>query len=330
MKKYRCLRCGAAIKKDEEKKGSVRCGVCGSVGLVNERGFVVPLYESEDFEPDDVTVLGHKYTVEKHPSNYKIDGSVLVSFKKRFGGDAFVPDGVTEIADGAFSGAKIDRAVLPSSLTKIGARAFENSAVSEVVAAGKITEIGEGAFRGCKNLLSLAFKTGLKVIGKEAFARSGLITVCLPGTLTHLGEGAFRGCTGLIHTGLRGVGSIGKGAYEGCTAIAEAVLPVGVEVVSESAFKGCTSLVKAVLPEGTREVGGGAFFGCEKLAEVVLPESLVMLGTDGDDGGGFEGCKRMRSETVSRSRTSILRGFRESSRTVRSRGARASGKWTCP
>ena len=109
MKKYRCARCGAKIAKEEVKGGRVRCGVCGCVGAVNAAGIVVTLYEGEDGEIDDVTVLGNKYTLDKHPSAYKIEGTKLVGFRSRFAKDIEVPYGVTEIASGVFAGTKITR-----------------------------------------------------------------------------------------------------------------------------------------------------------------------------------------------------------------------------
>lgn len=307
MKKFKCLRCGATVKKENRNTDRVRCDVCGGVGVINERGFVVPLYESEDAELDDVTLLGNKYTLKKYPKGYKIEGSKLVGFKKRFTKSVEVPDGVTEIGEGVFANAQIDRVVLPASVVKVGAHAFEGSSVSEVVIAGEVKEVGNNAFAGCKNLLSIAFKTGLERVNSQAFAGSGLITVCLPSTLVLLGEGAFKGCESLIHTGLRAVKYIGTSAYEECNSIEEVCLPAGVKTLGESAFANCASLKKVVLPDGLKAIGNSAFYYCCNLLEVRLPADLEILGDGRSKYGVFEECINLHEIELGKSVTEFGR-----------------------
>ena len=62
-----------------------------------------------------------------------------------------VPDGITEIARGAFSDCSaVKKIIIPEVVIKIANRAFsENKVVEEVVLPDSIREIGEGAFDGC-------------------------------------------------------------------------------------------------------------------------------------------------------------------------------------
>lgn len=64
-------------------------------------------------------------------------------------GEYIVPDSVTKINAGAFSGSKVERIVLPDGVKVIGDSAFENCAfLTEVVIPDTVTTIGAKAFRG--------------------------------------------------------------------------------------------------------------------------------------------------------------------------------------
>ncbi len=82
-----------------------------------------------------------------------------------------IPDGVTEIDEGAFSNCTLLTLVeIPPSVTKIGGYAFlECSALTSVEIPDGVEEIGEEAFSGCKSLVSAEIPSSITKIGESAF-----------------------------------------------------------------------------------------------------------------------------------------------------------------
>ena len=105
-----------------------------------------------------------------------------------------VPNGVTEIADGAFANMPYLYSVkLPASVTKIGAGAFEGCSNLQTVAFGKkLTVIGDAAFRGCTSLEEVKLPSSVTIIGHQAFADcASLSKVTLPKSITKIGNDIF-------------------------------------------------------------------------------------------------------------------------------------------
>ena len=92
--------------------------------------------------------------------------------------DLVIPEGVTKIGYGAFSGC--------STLTSV---TFPNS----------LTKIEYGAFSGCSTLTSVTFPNSLTSIGYLAFSGCyGLTSVTFPNSLTSIEYEAFSGCARLV------------------------------------------------------------------------------------------------------------------------------------
>lgn len=156
-----------------------------------------------------------------------------------------IPDGVTTIGEGAFSGCTgINEYTIPNSVTNIGAYAFENNSnLRNITLSENITIINEYTFSGCSNLES----------------------VTIPDNVTAIGEGAFSGC------GIReiiipeGVTRIDKYAFESCTSLTNVDIPLTLATIGESAFANCTGLDTIVIPKMVAEIGENAFAEIEDL-----------------------------------------------------------------
>jgi hypothetical protein len=88
-----------------------------------------------------------------------------------------IPDSVTSIGDGAFSGCtSLKRVTIPDSVKSIGDRAFSFcTSLTSVTISNSVTSIGADAFWNCPSLTS----------------------VTIPDSVTSIGSGAFSWCTGL-------------------------------------------------------------------------------------------------------------------------------------
>ncbi len=129
--------------------------------------------------PDSVTTIGSyafyscdsltSITVDTDNKNYTSidgnlyskDGTTLIQYAIGKKATKFIiPDSVTEIRWGAFSGCSgLTEITIPDSVTKIGDSAFSGcSGLTEITIPDSVTKIGWGAFHYCSSLTSVTFK----------------------------------------------------------------------------------------------------------------------------------------------------------------------------
>ena len=223
-------------------------------------------------------------------------------------GDAAVPDGVEDVAEGVFAGrAGLARVSLPASVRTVGAGAFDGCAAL----AGISVDPENGAYASRDGLLltadgktlvagvngDVSVPDGVETVAEGAFAgRAGLARVSLPASVREVPASAFDGCGALAEISV----DPGNAAYssrggllltEDGTVLVRGVngdvaVPDGVEAVAPGAFAGLGGLVSVYLPESVLEIGEGAFRDCASLARVSLPRRFEgALGPD-----AFAGC----------------------------------------
>jgi hypothetical protein len=113
---------------------------------------------------------------------FSADGTVLLKYpdgKKDLHYD--VPDGVTEIADWAFSSDLMDNPLqtisLPMGLKKIGQYAFCGCGrLHSLTVPLTVTELSENAFVGCVSLERLSLPPGLEVLKDKSWAEYADLT----------------------------------------------------------------------------------------------------------------------------------------------------------
>ena len=95
---------------------------------------------------------------------FKMSGTVIRGCDKdEIPDDLVIPDGVTEIGEGAFEDCtSLTSVSIPSSVTYIGETAFRGcTSLASMTIPNSVTTIGDGAFYGCKSLASVTY-TGTK------------------------------------------------------------------------------------------------------------------------------------------------------------------------
>ena len=200
--------------------------------------------------------------------------------------ELILPEGVEEIADGAFDGlATLAKVTLPDSLRRIGARAFAETALSEVKLPVGVTEIGESAFRECQNLKTVTMARGGPEIGASAF--QGCIRLerfQLPEGTMAIGGSAFEGCTGLRNMKIpNSVTSLGEAAFQHCEGLQSMTLPAGLSEIPDDLCYFCRELKSVNIPKQVKRIGKFAFGRCRLLTGVTLPEGLEII-----DDGAFQ------------------------------------------
>ena len=233
-----------------------------------------------------------------------------------------IPEGVTDIGDGAFDGCEIAEVTLPASLRSLGKDAFGEGyhAPAFFVAEGNsvyasdsngalfnadrtellrvpgsykgayqipetVAVIGESAFYDCYDLTAVTIPDGVGSIGGHAFSGCwNLSAVTIPDSVSTVGHYAFYGCSSLsVVTIPDRVGSIGDCTFFDCYSLTAVTIPDGVGSIGDSAFSGCCNLTAVTIPDSVSTIGDYAFSGCS-LTTVTIPGSVRSLGS-----GAFAG-----------------------------------------
>ncbi len=181
--------------------------------------------------------------------------------------EIIVPDYVTSISKGAFSGcSNLESMTIPF----VGASKSATSASSSTLF-GYI--FGTSSYTGGSST-------------KQYYSSSDYATYYIPMSLKkvtitggNILYGAFNNCSNLTEIVIPdSVTSIGSYAFCGCCSLTEIVIPDSVTSIGSYAFGGCSSLTEIVIPDNVTSIGWYAFTGCSSLTEIVIPDSVTSIG----------------------------------------------------
>ena len=258
-----------------------------------------------------------------------IVGTVLTKYNDHTG-DATVniPDGITEIAAGAFAGSSIKNVVFgaQSKLTKIGNGAFGNSSLEAIVLPA-VTDLGDGVFENCVSLRRADFtKATIEALPASTFSGcAALESVVLADAVAKINADAFKGCVklasikadgvnvieGLVNSGVKDTAFANPEATENdqfiiigkilikyvpATAVAGedtdinvVEIPDGIESIMKDVFLSNSTINEIVIPASVKYIGESAFSGSSKLAAVKFSgEGLEEIAAD-----AFKNCSAL-------------------------------------
>lgn len=129
----------------------------------------------------------------------------------------YLPDGLLEIGDEAFSGSRLSDVFVPRTVTRIGRRAFKDChSLTSIHSSDNLKIIDAQAFQGCWYLKSFFFPDNLEAIGEESFSDCELLReVLIPDSCTAIGQGAFARCPRLTIKGRIGTSAEAYAAENG-------------------------------------------------------------------------------------------------------------------
>lgn len=238
-----------------------------------------------------VLAIGTMITSNADSNEFITDGTVLTRYSGQ-SSSVVVPDGITDIAEGAFA---------------------DNSYITSVEFPGSLTSIGYRAFAGCTNLGSINIPDSVRTIDDSAFNNDiSLSSVIIGSGLEKLGQGVFAGCKSLenidisspnfvcidgalyssdikvLYQYLAGypknkydmpdtVSEIKRYSFWGCEKLEEIDFSTGLKTIDEYAVANCSSLRNAVIYTPTRSISLGAFESDSALKQVITPVSLTSI-----------------------------------------------------
>ena len=272
-----------------------------------------------------------RWLKEEGVTTFDIVGGVLTKVALNGNTGVIIPDGVTRIESGAFSGCSaLEYVSIPDSVTSIGNDAFTGCKVLEkrlvnpfeyivlvdgwVVAnltvdylgygyQGKLTGhldlqevrgIADNAFKECRDITSVVIAEGARGIGAYAFYGCRSLTdIEIPNSVTEVGDYAFHG-TPFLSRQPDGLAVFGTVAYSMIgSSPSTVVIPDGLSRIAAEAFKGCSGLVSLTIPDSVKSIGQMAFYECWRLASVIVGNGLTSI-----DGGAFSRCYSITSINI--------------------------------
>ncbi len=261
---------GGYLKFDKNSGAIIRC--YGDVTSVD-----IPA----QIEGVPVTKIGNgAFAVTSYGTGAYKDGKNLVSVT--------IPNGVTSIGYGAFSGCvNLGKTLtIPDSVTSIGEKAFfECKNLTLVTLSKNLSTIPESAFEGCTNLYSIDIPNSVTSIDKKAFYNCGnLVKLTIGNNVASIGESAFKDCANLTSVTIPdSVTSIGKEAFSGCLLVKQLTLGNSVASIGDSAFAKCYQLPEVTLPNSVITIGNYAFSSCQ-LTKAIIPHGVATIGSHAFDG----------------------------------------------
>lgn len=225
-----------------------------------------------------------------------------------------LPDGITDIGDGAFRAtAALESVTFGTGELMIRSNAFYQSGLTALHIPKNVTYIGEYAFVAMPRLTEFAVaegnpyykavdgllvsKTGRKLIAAPA-GRTGELT--LPVSIEVIGFGAFENTAlSAVHFAAdANILSLGYRAFFGAKSLTEIHIPASVVAIDYYAFANCTALTTVTFAEGNqlRGVYEGAFYACKNLSNITLPDSINEISDF-----AFYGCAKLTKLPVSES-----------------------------
>ena len=211
--------------------------------------------------------------------------------------EIIVPDYVTEISEGSFSGCS---SLYSITLPFVG-NVMEPQLESDYrYPLGYV--FGKTSYTGGKETLQ-SYKDG-----RKSLSQSDRTTYYIPESLSevtitggNINYGAFYNCTNLTKIELPdGLTSIGKYAFYSCRSLISIELPEGVTIIDEYAFDWCESLTNIKLPNSLTSIEYMAFIMCFNLTSIKLPDGLTSIGF-----GAFSICEKLESIEIPSSVTFI-------------------------
>ena len=208
---------------------------------------------------------------------WQIEGTTIIAYN---GTESIVtvPEGMTKIGEGAFSGnKKINKVILPSTVKEIGMRAFADCTGLSEINIENINKFGEVCFEGTA-IQEVVFSDEVQEIPVGCFAYGSIKSVQLGKNVTTIASSAFYNCQSLKEIQLSDcLFSIGSKAFYNTTALTSIMFPDGLLEIGGQAFYN-SGLTSVSIPGSVETVEAGTFSNCYDLSSIVFNDGIKKIG----------------------------------------------------
>ena len=192
----------------------------------------------------------------------------------------YMPDTVTSIEMFAFYKNNISSVTLSNNLTSISSNAFANNNLTEVTIPNSVTSIGSNAFTS-NNLVSISIPNNVTSIDFGAFSSNNLTSISIPSSVTTLGNSAFsnnkvEGDAAFIYARNNDGGEDKTTINSYAGSNKKVVIPDGVVSLAASSFQN-TGIKEVSIPNSVTTIGSNAFANNE-LVSIKIPDNVTSIG----------------------------------------------------
>lgn len=191
--------------------------------------------------------------------------------------NVIIKEGLDEISDGLFSGARnLTHIELPSTIRRIGENAFRSTGLKDLILPNSVVYIGASAFAQNKSLQSIKLSENVDTIESSAFKECNSIKkITIPSSVKYLGESAFSDCTSMEYVDFQGsLSRINLKTFYNCAALTDIILPTDLEEIDEYAFCKCASLIFFEYPYSIKVVHSNALSYCDGIRKIVYNDNI--------------------------------------------------------
>ena len=273
------------------------------VRIIGDNAFSVNLITNVEI-PDSVTHIGEDAFWRNRITDLCLGNGVVSIGRGAFGGvhtviqvpwdggnqitgKLIIPDSVTYIGAGAFTGNMITGVVIPPGVTTIRSGTFSNNQIEELNIPGNVTYIGVSAFANNQIPGELVIPPGVRTIGPGAFIRNWISSVVIPDSVTYIGSTAFADnqITGEL---VIPHGVIYLGGFAGNRGITGVVIPDSVSTILRWAFGPVEELTSITIGSNVTTIESMAFWR-SPIESITIPAGVYIVDaySMGVHGGSF-------------------------------------------
>ena len=254
--------------------------------------------------------------VAAHADTLTLPSSLTIIEEEAFYGDTsldtvILPEGITEIRSGAFTGSSVSTINLPTTLTSIADDALPAPGSIEVTAVEGTWAYSWAVEKGYFNeqvwnasplsdfiiedrvitkyigsnknvVIPKKDEQGKRIykIGDEAFRGKEIESVEIPTSIVRIGDNAFQYCDYLNNVILpNGLTSIGEYAFGYCSALTSIDIPSSVVAMGSCAFVDCNSLKNVTIPGSIDALPDNLFYSCDALENLSIQYGVTFIGS---------------------------------------------------
>ncbi len=225
------------------------------------------------------------YKLNSYSSSEETEPEIrLVSCPRGIKGEFVVPEGVTEIGNGAFRNCTgLTSIVLPSTLKTISSGAFHScTGLTGITIPDSVEIVGSSAFQNCTALEEISLPDDAKFSYTYTYADNSTGS-------TNYYNNIFSGCTSLKKVKLpANLENIPSNTFYGCSALTTVTMPAALKTIDSNAFYQCGAL-SLTIPEGAVSIASSAFAE-SGLTDITIADTVTSIGY-----GAFSNCKDLKT-----------------------------------